>query len=67
MTIQLSDHQEKLLREVLHEAVGIARIYRENVADEDSIILAQNLRVVCRLLGLPEVEEEGELHEGVRG
>lgn len=52
MTVQLTEHQAQALREALHESLRIAVAYRENIADEDSIALLQDLRDVCHLLGI---------------
>ncbi len=52
MTVQLTEHQVQALREALHEALRIAEGYRESIADEDSIVLLQDLRDVCHLLGI---------------
>lgn len=54
MDIRLDEHEEQTLRDALHEALQVARSYRQRVADEDSILLVQDLKVVCTLLGVEE-------------
>jgi hypothetical protein len=52
MTIRLDERQAKALRMALHEIAGIATTYRQQVADEDSILLMQDVRTVTGLLGV---------------
>ena len=61
MMIELSNQQVKVLHEALHESIGIAKVYRETVADEDSIILMQDLRAIARVLDMeePKTDEPG--------
>ena len=52
MKIELSDAQATKLHSALRECVEIARHYRTSIADEDSIVLIQNLQTVAELLHL---------------
>jgi hypothetical protein len=54
MTISLNQQQAKALRMALHEAAGIARTYRERVADEDSILLVHDVEAISGLLGVKD-------------
>ncbi|MDX9979000.1 MAG: hypothetical protein RBU25_03030 [Lentisphaeria bacterium] len=52
MVIELGEHEEQLLLDALNESLRLAHAYRERVADEDSILLVQDLRAICSLLGV---------------
>lgn len=41
--ITLDDEQRRAVRDALDQALAVARTYRESVADEDSIVLLQEL------------------------
>lgn len=60
MIIELDEHEEQVLRDALHESLRLAHAYRERVADEDSILLVQDLRAICSLLGLKELADQLE-------
>ncbi len=52
MKIELGEHEEQLLLDALHESLRLAHAFRERVADEDSILLVQDLKEICTLLGV---------------
>ena len=60
MAIQLTEHQTQALHEALHESLRIATVYRQTVADEDSIALLQDLREIGRLLGIEDTAIQAE-------
>ena len=60
MIVELDEHEEQVLFDALHEALRLVHAYRERVADEDSILLAQDLRTICSLLGLEAMVDQSE-------
>lgn len=55
MKIELGEHEEQLLLDALHESLRLAHVYRERVADENSILLIQDLKEICSLLGAEDL------------
>lgn len=52
MTITLTVEDRVRLVDALIEGLEIARYYRREIADEDSIILLQDLEEAVRILGI---------------
>lgn len=52
MALELTDEQRGELTDALQESVEIARSLRERIADEDSIVLLQDLERIAALLGI---------------
>jgi hypothetical protein len=61
MKIELSEHEEQVLRDDLQETLRLAHVYRKRVADEDSILLIQDLKEICSLLGVEEEAAQWEI------
>lgn len=52
VAMELTDEQRGELIDALQESVEIARLLRERIADEDSIVLLQDLERIAALLGI---------------
>ena len=52
VAIDLTDEQRGELIDALQESAEIARLLRERIADEDSIVLLQDLERIAELLGI---------------
>ncbi len=52
VAIELTDEERGELIDALQESAEIARLLRERIADEDSIVLLQDLERIAALLGI---------------
>lgn len=59
MDIRLTEEQHGELVETLQESAEIARLLRERIADEDSIVLLQDIERAAALLGIPLPQRPG--------
>ena len=60
MNIELTSGESSRLRDALHECLEVARRYRSDIADEDSIVLIQDLHAIAELLGIAIDPPAGE-------